>query len=341
MTALLRTALIGYGLAGRVIHRPLLDAEPRMTVTHVVTADAERRRQAAADLPAATLVDDVEALWRAADDFDAVVVASPNLSHVPVARAALELGKATVVDKPLAVTAAEADVLCRLARELAVPLSVFHNRRWDSDTIAARELLAAGTLGSVVRLESRFIRFRPEVVDRWREDAAAGGGVLLDLGSHVVDQALFLLGPATHVYAEVDVRRPGGRADDDCFLALTHASGVRSHLWCSMAAPAPGPRLLLQGSRAGWAKQHLDGQEDAQRAGQPAAVEAPGRLYDEDGEREVPSPAGDWGAYYRAFAAAVLDGSPLPVEPEDAVAVLRVLDAARRSSAERQVMPLS
>jgi scyllo-inositol 2-dehydrogenase (NADP+) len=340
MTHELRTALIGYGLAGRVIHRPLLVAEPRMTVTHVVTADPDRRRQAADDLPEATLVDDVDALWQVAEDFDAVVVASPNLSHVPVARAALELGKATVVDKPLAVTADDADLLCRSARELAVPLSVFHNRRWDSDTIAARELLAAGTLGSVVRLESRFIRFRPEVVDRWREDAAAGGGVLLDLGSHVVDQALFLLGPATHVYAEVDVRRPGGRADDDCFLALTHASGARSQLWCSMAAPAPGPRLLLQGSRAGWAKQHLDGQEDAQRDGRTGAVEPPGHLYDEHGEREVPSPAGDWGAYYRAFAAAVLDGSPVPVEPEDAVAVLRVLDAARRSSAQQQVMPL-
>lgn len=337
----LRAALIGYGLAGRVIHRPLLDGSNGLTVTHVVTSDQERRRQAAADLPGARLLDDADALWRAADDVDVVVIVTTNPTHVPLATKALELGKPTVVDKPMALSSEDARGLCERARALGVPLSVFHNRRWDSDTLAGSALIAAGTLGDLVRLESRFARFRPQVVDRWREDAAAGGGVLLDLGTHVVDQAMFLLGPVTQVYAEVDTRRAGARADDDCFVALTHVSGVRSHLWCSMAAPVNGPRLLLQGSRAGWVKQQLDGQEDAQRAGAVLASEPAGRLFDAQGERDIASPLGDWGDFYRRFAVAVLADGPLPVEPEDAVEVLRVLEAARTSSQQRRVIPLA
>jgi predicted dehydrogenase len=340
---IVRTALIGYGLAGRVIHRPLLLAEPRMQVTHVVTRDPVRRAQAAADLPAARLVQDPDELWRCADEFDAVVVATSNDAHVPLALAALSRGKATVVDKPLAITAADAERICAAAG--GVPLSVFHNRRWDSDTLAGQALLASGTLGTLVRLESRFTRFRPQVPARWREDAAAGGGVLLDLGTHVVDQAVHLLGPVTEVYAEVGVRRTGARVDDDCFLALAHATGVRSHVWASMVAAVPGPRLLLQGTAGGWSKADLDGQEDHLQLGWTPAdgpvPEPPGVLVDAKGSREVDSPPGDWAAYYRLFAAAVLDGGPVPVPASDGVAVLRVLEAARLSSERSAVVPLS
>lgn len=335
---MLRTAVLGYGLAGRVFHARLIEAEPRMTVSHVVTADPGRAAQAAADLPRARVVSSAEELWRLADELDVVVVATSNPSHLPLALRALELGKPTVVDKPMTLDAADAEHLCRAA---SVPLSVFHNRRWDSDTLAARELLDRGVLGEVFRLEARFARFRPQVLDRWREDAASGGGVLLDLGTHVVDQALHLLGPAIEVYAEVDVRRTGGHADDDCFLALTHATGARSHLWTSMAAPVNGPRLLMQGIRAGWVKDDLDGQEDALRAGAAMDDEPAGRLYDADGVHDLPSPRGRWGDYYALFAAAVLDGGPVPVDPEDAVTVLRVLEAARRSAAQRRVVSLS
>jgi predicted dehydrogenase len=248
-----------------------------------------------------------------------------------------------VVDKPLAITSDDAEGICARAAADGVALSVFHNRRWDSDTLAAQALLAAGTLGTLVLLESRFTRFRPEVPARWREDAAAGGGVLLDLGTHVVDQAVHLLGPATEVYAEVGVRRPGARVDDDCFLALTHASGARSHLWASMVAAVPGPRLLLQGTAAGWSKADLDGQEDALQLGWTPAdgpvSEPPGMLVNAGGNRELASPPGDWAAYYRSFAAAVLDGAPLPVPASDGVAVLRVLEAARLSSERRAVSP--
>ena len=337
---MIRVALLGYGLAGRVIHRPLLQAVPELTVTHVVTADPDRVAQAHTDLPGVSVVPTAQELWSRAADFDLVVVATGNDSHVPLTSAALRLGKATVVDKPLAITAPEAAALADLADSLAVPLTVFQNRRWDSDTLTAAALLAEGTLGEVVRLESRFTRFRPEVVARWREDASVGGGVLLDLGSHLVDQAVLLLGPVVDVYAEVDTRRDGARAEDDCFVALTHENGARSHLWCSMAAPYPGPRLAVQGSRAGWAKDDLDGQEDAQRDGTAPAPEPDGHLWTAAGERPVPSLPGDWGAFYRGVASAMRDGGPMPVDPRDAVRVLGVLDAARESSRTQQVLAL-
>lgn len=334
-----RVALAGYGLAGRVVHRPLLQAVDGLRLTHVVTSDGGRRAQAAADVPGAALVGSAQELLARADEYDAVVVATTNQAHVPLGLAALDLGKAVVVDKPMALTSHDAQRLVDRARATRGVLSVFHNRRWDSDTLTARSLLADGALGTVHRLESRFTRFRPRVVDRWRE-RPDGGGVLLDLGPHLVDQALHLLGPAESVYAQVQALRPGAQVDDDVLVALTHTGGARSLLWCSAAAPWTGPRLVLQGSRAGWVKDGLDGQEAAQRDGTGPPVEPPGRLHDDVGARDVPSVPGDWAAYYRAFARAVTDGAPVPVDPSDGVAVLRVLEAARRSAGERAVVGL-
>lgn len=334
----LRVALIGYGLAGRVIHRPLLMAVPELALTHVVTSDPERAAEVARDVPSARVVATVDELWLRADDYDVVVVATTNDVHVALALAALDLGKAVVVDKPLALTAEAAQALVDAAD--GRPLSVFHNRRWDSDTLTAVDLLTAGTLGTVHRLESRFTRFRPQVQQRWREQPGSGG-VLLDLGTHLVDQAVHLLGPVASVYAEVRASRAGAVVDDDCLVALTHTGGASSLLWCSANAAWTGPRLVLQGSAAGWVKQDLDGQEDAQRRGVPLPPEPPGSLWDEDGDRDVPSRQGDWPAYYRALAGHLLGGGPLPVAACDGVAVLRVLEAAALSSAIREVVALA
>ena len=338
----LRVALVGYGLAGRVLHRPLLEADLDLQVTHVVTGDPERRAAAGTELPHARVLTAVDDLWRAADEVDAVVVAAANLAHVPVATAAVELGLPTVVDKPLALTAAEAARLCDLADARGVPLTVFQNRRWDSDTLTAQRLLREGVLGEVHRLESRFARFRPDVARRWREDAAAGGGVLLDLGAHLVDQAVLLLGPAEQVHAEVRQVRDGAAVDDDVFLALAHRSGAVSHLSASMASPWPGPRLVLQGSAAGWSQDRLDGTEDAMRAGRwdgPVA-EPDGTLWTADGAARVPTEPGDWPAFYACFAAAVRGGAPVPVDPRDAVRTLQVLEAARRSAEQARAVPV-
>jgi scyllo-inositol 2-dehydrogenase (NADP+) len=189
-------------------------------------------------------------LWGRATEHDFVVIATRNDSHAPLARRAIDAGLAVVVEKPLAPSAEQAATLVEHARASGKLLTVFQNRRWDSDQRTLRKLLAEGTLGDVFRHESRFERWRPEPrADAWRETAEPekGGGVLLDLGSHLVDQALQLFGPVSHVYAEIDNRRRSA-GDDDAFLALQHRSGTYSHLWMSALAAAPGPRLRVLGS---------------------------------------------------------------------------------------------
>jgi predicted dehydrogenase len=225
------------------------------------------------------------------------------------------------------------------ADQLLVP---FHNRRWDSDQLTLRKLLDEGALGRVHRFESRFERWRPAAnPEAWRDvlPAADGGGLLLDLGTHLVDQALALFGPVSRIHGEVRSLRGGG-ADDDVFIALHHESGVESHLWAGAVAAAPGPRLRVLGSQAAYVVQHLDGQEDALRAGlQPDAAgfgaEAPdkwGRLLRGDGGEPVQSEPGRWLTFYEGVERALRTGAPPPVRAEDALAALEVLEAARGSA---------
>ncbi|MFF6780224.1 Gfo/Idh/MocA family oxidoreductase [Streptomyces sp. NPDC012510] len=346
----LRVAVVGYGLAGSVFHAPLIAATEGMTLDTVVTSNPERRAQARAEFPQALFADTADELWSRAEELDLVVVASPNRTHVPLATAALEAGLAVVVDKPVAGTAAEARELAALAESRGLFLSVFQNRRWDNDFLTLRQLLATGELGEVRRFESRFERWRPALKGGWREsgDPAEIGGLLYDLGSHVVDQALTLFGPATLVYAESDLRRPGAETDDDTFIAVTHASGVRSHFYASAVTPQLGPRFRVLGSEAGYVKYGLDPQEAALREGERPAPGASWGVEPEDlwgrvgagdspltgGGRPVPTLPGDYPAYYAAVAAALHGTGDNPVTAHEAAAALEVLEAARRSAAE-------
>ena len=346
----IRVALIGYGLAGAAFHAPFIVTTPDLALRAIVTRDPERRARAAHEHPQARLVDDVDALWREAGELDLVVVATPNRTHVPLARAALEAGLAVVIDKPFAPTAAEGEALIQEARRRSLPLSVYHNRRWDGDFITLRQLVAAESLGAVFRFESRFDRWRPTPKGNWRErgDPAEAGGILYDLGSHLIDQALVLLGPVTSVYAELDRRRDGVEADDDSFLALAHASGARSHLGMSAVAAQTLVRLRVLGSRGAYVKHGLDVQEEALRRGerpdQPGwGVEPPerwGSLGVGDDARPVPTARGDYPAFYAGVARALRDGGPMPVDPEDALAGLQIIEAARRSAATGTVIRL-
>ena len=312
-------------------------ATPGLRLTAVVTANPERAEHAARRHPEASVLASAEELWE--QELDLAVVATPNRSHVPLATAALEAGLAVVVDKPLAASAEDGRRLAALAEERGLPLAVFHNRRWDGDLLTVRRLIDEGRLGEVWRFESRFERWRPELrADAWRErgDPEEAGGVLFDLGSHLVDQALLLFGPVAEVRAEVDRRRPGAEVDDDVFIALAHESGVRSHLWASQAAARPGPRLRVLGSRAGYVKHGLDVQEDALRAGgQPGGPgwgrEPPelwGTLGAGDDAEPVETEPGDYLRFYDGMVAALLDGAPVPVSAAEAVTVLEVLERA-------------
>ncbi|GHE36179.1 Gfo/Idh/MocA family oxidoreductase [Streptomyces thermocarboxydus] len=353
----LRVGLVGYGLAGSVFHAPLIAATQGLALDTVVTSNPERQAQARAEYPDVRVAASADELWARADELDLIVIASPNRTHVPLATAALEAGLPVVVDKPVAGTAAEARALAELAEKRGLLLSVFQNRRWDNDFLTLRKLIADGELGEVYRFESRFERWRPQLKGGWREsgDPAEIGGLLYDLGSHVVDQALVLFGPVTSVYAETDVRREGAQADDDTFLALTHENGVRSHLYVSATTAQLGPRFRVLGSKAGYVKHGLDPQEAALREGaRPGSPDVewgtePEELWGRLGAGESPVTGGgtpvrtlpgDYPAYYAAVARALLSDGPNPVTASEAAAALDILEAARRSAAEKVTVTL-
>jgi scyllo-inositol 2-dehydrogenase (NADP+) len=264
---------------------------------------------------------------------------------------ALEVGLAVVIDKPFALSADQARQVIESAHARRLPLSAYHIRRWDSECLTLQALMARNALGRVLRFESRLERWRPEPKGGWKERGVAeeGGGLLYDIGSHLIDQALYLFGPVAEVYAELDQRRQGVESDDDVFVALTHRNGVRSHLWTNVMAAQSGPRLRVMGDRAAFVKQSGDVQEAALRAGgrpgSPGWGEEPperwGMLSDGVTQRPVKSEPGAYQRFYEGMARCLRDGAPPPVDAEDAVKGLEIIVAARRSAAERRVVILA
>jgi predicted dehydrogenase len=347
----LNVAIIGYGIGGAVFHGPLVEATPGMRVAYVVTGNDERAAAAKRVHDGVSAVRSADELWARADSIDLVVVTSPNRAHAPQALAAIEAGLPVVVDKPFAIDVAQAEQVIDAARAARVPLTVFQNRRWDGDFLTLRRLIDEGVLGKVTRFESRFERWRPVLKGGWRETGGEGeaGGLLYDLCAHLIDQALQLFGPVEQVYAEVDTRRPGVLNDDDTFVALTHTSGVRSHLWASALASDLGPRMRVLGDRAAYVKHGLDVQEDRLRDGRRPDLEAdwgvePESMWGEVGTPGDSSPvATEPGCYQRFYldvAAALRGGGALPVDPADSVEGLRVIEAAQRSHREGAVVRL-
>jgi scyllo-inositol 2-dehydrogenase (NADP+) len=343
-----RVALLGYGVAGEHFHAPLINATPGLHLAAIVTSDTERAARAVARYPGVVVHPKSGDVFADPAGYDLVVIATPNASHVPLALAALEAGLPVVVDKPLASSAHEAQRIVDQAKAAGLLLTVFQNRRWDSDFLTLQRLISNGDLGSVWRFESRFERWRPQPKPGWREsgDPGDGGGILGDLGSHLVDQALVLFGPVTRVYATMDRRRPGVAVEDDACIELSHATGVRSTLWVSAVAAHLGPRMRVLGSRAAYVVEGLDCQEDALRAGaDPASPdwgkESPkrwGRVVVGDESHAVARGPGRYPAFYAKVRDALCLAGPVPVNPEDAVATLRILDAARRSAERSEVV---
>jgi predicted dehydrogenase len=353
----LRVGLIGYGLAGSAFHAPLVEAVPGLALASIVTSNDERVAEARSAHPDAAILPSPDALFADAGGHDLVVIAAPNRAHAPLALAAMEAGLHVVVDKPLAVSSEEGRRLAEAASSRGVVASVFHNRRWDGDFLTLRGLRDSGELGDLLRLESRFERWRPEV-DRgkWREGGTPedAGGVLFDLGPHVIDQALELLGPARSVYADVRAVRPGAKVDDDFFLALEHESGARSHLWGTMLAAQVGPRFRALGTRAAYVKWGLDVQEAALRdgadPGDPGFGQEPeeawGTVGSDDDQRRVQTEPGRYVEFYEGVERAILavksggPAAPPPVPLAAGIATLVAIEAARQSAAEHTVIAL-
>ncbi|WP_153392760.1 Gfo/Idh/MocA family protein [Ornithinicoccus halotolerans] len=345
----LRAAVVGYGMAGRQFHVPLL-RQAGWQVTAVTTGDPGRREQARSDLGEVAVLPDLDVLLQevrsGAVTADAVVLASPTGAHREQALAVIESGLALVVDKPLGLTAAEATEIVEAARG-QVPLTVFQNRRYDPDMLTLAQLVAGGELGEVVRAEMRWERWRPAPKQRWRETLPAeqGGGVLLDLHAHTVDAVVQLFGPVASVYAELASRTT--IAEDEAFLSCRHVSGVISHLGVSSVTALPGPRWRVLGTHGSYLHGGL-GEDPGPFAELHDEAGHCGWRYDGDGgRRPVPAAAGDEADFYRGVATALAGGwqgrldtaqAALPVDPADSVHVLAVIDAARISAAEQRAV---
>jgi predicted dehydrogenase len=335
-----RVGLVGYGGAGRMFHAPLL-SRAGLDIVAVATSSRERADQVAQDVPSARVVRDLEALLRFGG-LDLVVLASPTGVHVDQALRVVDAGIPVVVDKPLGVDASSALTVVDAAARAGVPLTVFQNRRYDSEFHTLAQVVTDGLVGDVVRAELRWERWRPVPKERWRENAPPeqGGGVLLDLFSHLVDQVQVLFGPIETVYAETFVHT-GTVAEHTAFLSGRHESGVVSHLGSTALAAAPGPWLRLLGRQGAYVVGGLGEEVTAFLEWQPLDAEHLGWLV-RDGERmPVRRVRSDQADFYRQVAMALTADDPqaaMPVDPRDAVRTLAVLDAARVSAAGGRVV---
>jgi predicted dehydrogenase len=294
-----------------------------------------RASHALEDFPKTVVVQTIEEL--VGQKLDLVVVASANLVHAEQAAAALKAGIPVVVDKPMGRSYEETKSIVELSTTLCVPVSTFFNRRWDSDALTIKQVIASGVLGQIHRMDSRFERFRPEVnQDSWRENMSAqdGGGQLLDLQPHLISTAIDWFGKCELVTATV--RSIRGAADDDSVLVLRHDNGVMSYLSASAVVGAPGPRIRILGSKGALVINDLDPQEALLRAGKHPA----GAVWSEPTTsaafihrgteiEEIKGVPGNYALFYSAVASAISDGTPWPISNDDALLVASIIDQAR------------
>ena len=345
----IQVGLIGYGLAGRVFHAPVMQATPQLRLKKVVERRNDESRQR---YPWVEVARDVQALFQD-EEIELVVVATPNSSHFELAQQALLAHKHVVVDKPFTTTASRAEELIELARRQNRLISVFQNRRWDGDFLTVRKILESRLLGRLVAYESHFNRFRnARQANAWREAEGEGSGILFDLGSHLIDQALVLFGWPQMVAADIRRQRKGAQTDDYFELAL-HYAGLKVSLQAGMLAREPGPRFILHGTEGSFVKHGLDPQEEALKRGlTPSAphwgeesAELWGKLNTQIAglhiAGQVESLAGSYQAFYQNIADAIAGSAELAVKPEEARNTIRIIELARQSSAEKRALPAS
>ena len=336
----MNVALVGYGFVGKTFHAPLIASVEGLVLHSVVSSNPDAVRT---DFPAARVVPTLEAAL-VDPAVDLVVIATPNTLHAPQAHAALSAGRHVVVDKPFTVTVAEASDLIAHATRAGRVLSVFQNRRWDSDFLTLRGLLHDGALGVVTQFESHFDRYRPDVRRRWREQAGPGAGLWFDLGPHLLDQALQLFGAPLGITADIAVQRDAAETDD-YFHVLLRYPRLRVVLHGSALMAAHDLRYAVHGTRGSFMKQGLDSQEDALKAGRTpgdahwGVDPRPGTLVQADGDdltsRTIEGPPGNYRAYYEGVRDAIRGTGPNPVHATDALQVMRLIEAGVQSSATR------
>lgn len=340
--------LVGFGLSGQVFHAPIIQSIDGMEIVKVVSGNPEKVRKY---LPEAEVTASLDELL-ADERIDLVVITSPNQTHYPYAKQALLAGKHVVVEKPFVISSVEAEDLIETARQQNRKLSVYQNRRWDNDFLTVKRLIEAGRLGDIASYEAHFDRYRPQVSNRWREQAGPGAGMLYDLGAHLIDQALHLFGKPASVYADLFAQRAGSEVDDYFHLILMYGN-MRVILHSGSLVMQNGPRFQVHGSLGSFIKYGLDSQEDMLRQGglpgQPGWGKDREEWYGEltltvDGQAEtttVETEQGSYERYYEGMYLAITGDKPVPVEPADARNTIRVIELAVQSSAEKRALPFN
>ena len=325
----LKVALIGYGLGGKIFHAPLIESIPEFKLCAIISS---RREEIADDFPDRVMAETT-------DDADLVVISTPDDTHVPLARAALEAGKHVVVDKPFALSVADAQSLVDLAEAKGKVISVYQNRRWDSEFLGLREVIDSGRLGRITQFESRIDRFRPDVRrGTWREQNPDAPAFWFDLGPHLVDQALVLFGlPRTISLFTAKVREDA--PIDDWFHAVLQYPDKQVILHASALVPGETPRFSIHGTGGSWIKYGADVQEDQAKAGMARSHAEFGldlrqaRFWDSEtrSKRHFIMPRGDHATYYRLLRDCLLNGAPNPVPPAEALKTMVILEAGAQS----------
>ncbi|PHM65402.1 dehydrogenase [Xenorhabdus stockiae] len=343
MSHLLKVGLVGYGYASKTFHAPLIAGTPNVELVAISSSDAEKVKK---DWPGINVVSSPEALFND-PDIDLIVIPTPNDTHFPLAQKALAAGKHVVVDKPFTITVAEAEALKKQAEEANLLLSVFHNRRWDSGFLTVQSLLKDNVLGELKYYESHFDRYRPAVRQRWREAAGAGSGIWYDLGPHLLDQAVQLFGKPQAITTDLGIIRPNAETADYFHAQLKYPT-LKVVLHASMLVAAESPIYTLHGMSSSYVKYGLDTQEDCLKAGESLTQENWG--YDaRDGHvtasqndnlitQTVPNLPGNYGAYYAAVRDAILAGKPNPVTAEEAILIMKLIEAGEKSAKEQRTV---
>ena len=345
-----KVGLIGYGFAGKTFHASTLVITEGLELTKVVSSAPTKVR---ADLPSVEVVGQPEALFND-PDIDLVVIATPNLSHYPLAKAALQAGKHVVVDKPFTIYSHEAQELIRLAEENKRVLTVYQSRRWDGDFLTLKALLATGLPGEIYSFENRYDRFRPEIKVRWREQALPGSGILYDLGAHLIDQSIQLFGLPRAITADLRQQRPGTQTTDYFHLLLDY-DALQVILHSSCLVKQPGPRFQLHGNRGSFVKYGMDPQEAALLRGERPGPQNPawgretpewyGELTTKFGELEISKAKietlpGDYPGFYKQLQACLAGNGPIPVLASEAAKNIELIEKAILSSNERRTIRL-
>jgi predicted dehydrogenase len=330
----LKVGIAGYGLAGRSFHAPIL-AGTNFEVTVVLTTNDVRKRHAKEDFPTVKIVSTIEELCD--QDLDLIVIASGNQVHLSQALTAINAGIPTVVDKPMGINVAQTREILDAADSAGVAVTTYFNRKWDSDILTLKRVIRDGQIGRVIRMDSRFERFRPQLNSQsWRENNSPedGGGLLLDLMPHLISTAIECFGPAN--LKSSSIRSVRGGADDDCVLVLAHETGVESILSASAVVGAPGPRLRVIGSEGAFVVNELDAQEALLRAGKAPKdgkweedTSSQAFIHRGDSVEEFKTDPGNYASFYSLVHEAIVNKTAMPISPEEILAVAQIIDKAR------------